>query len=198
MVNPQTQRFSAATRLVHWLAAALFLVAFALGLAVRAVAPAPAAFGIYRVHAVLGLVILLLLMARVYLALRHPRPAAMPHWPGWMRALSGTVHVLLYLLPFVLVASGLGMTLLTPLGQIAFFGGAGAWPDVAAIPPGDAHLVAAIAFAAAFVLHLAGALYHQFWLRDGIFARIGLMAAPEVAVPAADAAARRAAPPMAG
>ncbi len=198
MVNPETNRFSRATRLTHWLGAVLFLIAFALGMSVRALAPSAAALGIYRVHAVLGVAILLVMLLRVYLAFRHSRPGPAPDWPRWMRALSGSVHLLLYLLPFVLVASGLAMTLLTPLGAIAFFGQSGAWPDLGAIPPAAAHLIAAIAFATAFALHLAGALYHHFRLRDGLFSRIRLGAQRHDAAPDHGRAAHHVWPPAAG
>jgi len=107
-------------------------------------------------HTIAGFVILLLMLWRVALRLRHgaPKPPESEH-PA-LRFLAGATHIAFYVLLIGMPISG----------AVAWFGGF----EV----PAAAHSLAGKALIALVVLHLAGALAHQFVFRTDVLMRMSL------------------------
>ncbi|WP_029040287.1 cytochrome b [Cucumibacter marinus] len=172
MSRPSPQTYSRTVSALHWGAVILLLIAFALGLATANTTDTALKFSLFKIHAGLGVLIALTMLVRVVMMIVHARPAAEPDWPAWMNWSSKAVHLALIALPLLLVLSGMGMSALTPLGQMALGGDVSSWPVTDDLPPRLGHFGISRIFAAAFVLHVAAALYHEFWRRDRVFARI--------------------------
>lgn len=172
MPSSHAQTYSRTVSALHWGAAILLLLAFGLGLATANTTDIALKFTLYKVHAGLGTLIALTMLVRIVMMLVHARPAPDPEWPNWMIWSSKAVHLALIALPLLLVASGMGMSALTPLGQMALSGDISSWPVTDDLPPRLGHFGISRIFAAAFILHVAAALYHEFWRRDHLFARI--------------------------
>lgn len=160
-----------ALRWLHWLLAPMVAAQFALGWIAEHASDRKLALGSLQAHLQLGLLVLVLMLARVAIRLAQ----AAPHAPG---GLAGCVHALLYALLFALPASGYvgwvwmqqplelwGWLSLPPLFQ----------------PPVDdetwrarawyVHLVCAWLLAALVLGHVSAALWHQWVLRDARIAR---------------------------
>ena len=81
------------------------------------------------------------------------------------------MHVLFNIVILGMIASGIGMTVLSGAGPV-IFGGEGALPDFWKYPPRVPHGIGARLFLALLVLHAGAALYHHFVRRDGLLQRM--------------------------
>lgn len=154
---------------LHWAVAALMATAFWIALCFDdgADGPGPA---LLNLHALCGLAVLALSLARLAWRLGHPPP---PGLGGPMARAARWVHAALY-----------GLTLLVPaLGLAALsLGGGGINFGLAVLPAlvakrpawsetvGDIHQALAYGLVALAALHVAAALYHHFIRRDGVLA----------------------------
>lgn len=168
-------RYGAVAIAIHWISALLILVMFVSGLrAANAVDPA-AKVALLRAHAAIGVSVLVLTLARIawwFWADTKPAPAA--GMPRWQERLATTVHVLFYVVILGMVASGFGMVLLSGANLVLFGDAPGPLADFWNYPPRVPHRLGAILILILFVLHLGGALYHQFVRRDRLLARMGV------------------------
>lgn len=127
-------------------------------------------------HKSIGLTLFAVLLLRLLWRGFNPRPAHLPNHKRWELGLAGVVHVLLYLLLFVIVLSGYLIS--TETGQgISFFG----WFEVPALitgltaqadRAGLVHYWVAIAVLVMAGLHALGALKHHFIDRDDTLRRM--------------------------
>lgn len=150
--------YSRAQIALHWITAALILWQFvgngAISQAWRAVRQGaeatlgPAAWS----HILAGAAVLVLVVWRI--ALRRMRGA--PPAPGAapVRLAASVAHLALYLLLVGLAVSG----------AVAWFGGVG--------PAMGAHKLMKTLLLALVGLHVLAAIWHQFWLRDGLMERM--------------------------
>lgn len=101
-------------------------------------------------HITLGVTVLALALWRIVLHLREPSPPR----EGLVERGAEAIHWLLYALLVAIPLAGL----------IAWFGSSEA--------AGEVHEVLTSALLWLAGLHVAAALYHQFWLRDGLLRRV--------------------------
>lgn len=110
--------------------------------------------GAALVHFVMGTLVLATAVVRTVVRRMSGVPDATPESPEWDRVLSHWNHRLLY-----------AMLWITPiLGGAAYLMGSEA--------AGEAHEIAKTVLLVLVVLHVLGALYHQFVLRDGLIRRM--------------------------
>ena len=89
---------------LHWLVAALVLVVFPMGAVIKFVKD-DVKLDFYAVHESLGLLVLLLMLARLAYRIRNPVPL-MAELPAPMRRAASTVHWLLYAALIAMPVSG--------------------------------------------------------------------------------------------
>ena len=159
---------------IHWLLAALIVAALALGALVMAKIPNsdPMKIGALRGHMIGGSAILIFMIIRLFVRVHtaRPDPASARH-PALDR-LAWTSHRLLYVLVFAQAASGALMALHFDLPDIVF-AGYGALPvDFWSYPARAVHYAVSRLLMVLIALHVAGALYHTFVLRDGLLRRM--------------------------
>ena len=128
-----------------------------------------------NVHALLGLALWMVLIARFWWRRRHAPPAPFENLGALSRGLSGPVHFVLYALMFVTPIVGLvtfvyhGRILDFGLFQVNF----GIASNRAIFhPTEDLHGYLAYALFGLAGFHALVALWHQFILRDGLLARM--------------------------
>ena len=167
-------RYSRGAILLHWLMALLIVWVGTLGLLHDSWPKHTQAFWI-NIHALLGLALWLLLFARLGWRFRHAPPA--PAKGGGLLAwrLAGAVHFSLYAL--LLVIPLIGIVTFVYHGRVFNFGLFELDPGVKknrAIfgPTEDIHGYLAYALFALAGLHALAALWHRFFLRDGVLARM--------------------------
>src|SRR5271170_785138 len=168
------RHYAPAAILLHWLMFALVVIVGVLGLLHDSWPKESQRFWI-NFHAILGLLLWSLLIARVLWRIRH-KPPPLPASIGPLaRRLSGLMHFVLYLLLFVTPI--VGIVTFIYHGRVFDFGlfkvDLGIKSNRAIFhPTEDLHGYLAYAIFALAGCHALAALWHQFVLRDGLLLRM--------------------------
>lgn len=151
----QRTRWGQIARILHWVSAVLMLAALPMGLFV-AVLPVSAERGQFLdAHIGIGLVLIMLLLARLAAQQASPGPAS-PN--GAARLNKAALYLLLAALPVT------GLALASATGAPVL---GSALPAGVPLPPARAaHGWASALFAAAFAAHAGAVVWHHFVLRD--------------------------------
>ena len=171
-----TERHHLVIRLLHWPIAALVLAALVMSsFFMPTAADGEAALrGALLRHMSTGALIALLMTSRLLVRGKVRRPTALSSGMDWADRLAATIHPLLDILVVLMLMSGVGMAVAADLPAAVFTGHASLPHDLAALPLHAVHAFIAKMLMAALALHIGGALYHEFVLRDRLIQRIGL------------------------
>jgi cytochrome b561 len=158
----------------HWIMAVLIVVVGILGLLHDSWPKGTQAFWI-NIHALVGLLVWVLVMARLWWRITHRPPALPPESGEFSRRLSYPAHLLMYLL--LLVIPVLGIVTFVWHGRVFDFGLFRLDPGVRrnrAIfhPTEDIHGYLAYALFALIGIHVLAAFWHHFLRRDRLLARM--------------------------
>jgi len=124
-------------------------------------------------HMGVGLIILVLMIARLAWRLTHPVPALPSEMPGWQQFAAKAVQWGLYGAVFFMVIVGVGIAAVAPYGADAFGFVPLNW--IAPANEGLHHTLEEIHEALRFVIillflvHAGAAIYHAVAKRDGVF-----------------------------
>lgn len=177
-MNESAGRYSRGAIILHWLIA-LLIIGNVVGASVAEDMPREDAMVIMGSHKAIGILILLLTVLRIIWRLTHRPPPLAESLKAWEAALARVTHSLFYILMIAVPVAGWGLHSAFSQGKpVSIFG----LFDFPALPVGsdkptiglfnDLHELTATAMIVLVVLHLAGALKHQFLDRDGTLARM--------------------------
>jgi cytochrome b561 len=175
-MNPLPTRHHPALVVLHWLLAALLLLALAMGTFVLKEMPnaSPDKIGALRGHMVVGIAIGALMLVRLLVRWRSRSPAAALTGNQVLDRLGKVAHMGLYLLVFAMAASGMATALQAGLPEIIFGGSGTPLPEsFAAYPARWVHGAVATLLLILIGVHVAGAGYHQVVLKDRLLSRMG-------------------------
>ncbi len=161
------KRYSPLWVTIHWLVALLFFAEIYLGLTSVALPPQEKA-PILRLHMPIGITVLVLMLVRLYLRWRTPRPEDATTGNAFLDSVARGVHHALYLLAFLMPLSGLALSARYGLPSIVFQGQGSIPVD---LNPG-LHGLFFFLSALLILIHIAAALYHQFIRKDNLLARM--------------------------
>ena len=168
--------YGSVAKTLHWviffLVAAQFVVAWSMPPIKRGVVPET----FINLHMSLGVLILLVVVARLLWRLGHPVGGASEGGPAWLAAAARLTHVTFYVLLIVLPILGWAAAsardwdvrpfelaslprLLPPRNRLGFLAG-------------DVHTFLSYTLLALVGLHVAAALYHHLVARDGVLQRM--------------------------
>lgn len=171
-----TQRYTRSAIFLHWALALLLAFQLSLGWRLEDIPRGYAGFTAFQLHKSIGILILALTILRIAIRLFRPRPPLMAD-SAWARTLAHAVHLGLYgfmlgapLTGWVIVSTSkiklptllFGTIPLPHLPLPAAFNG----------PSAEAHEILGFIGVALFVLHVAGALRHQFAKHENILGRM--------------------------
>ena len=171
-------RYAASSRWLHWLTALLLLFIIPLGIWIAYFEPADEGFKLrlYNLHESLGVLVFVLVLARLVNRFLNPPPPLPPDLPAWMRLAAHATHLGLYLLLVLMPLTGFLATNAWGF-PLALF-------DLLPIPSpvgkdealakvlSFLHGCGAIAIGLLIVGHLAGVVHHTFVRRDGLLRRM--------------------------
>ena len=169
-------RYHPALRTMHWLIAVLVIAALLLGTFVMA--PLPNSdpgkrFMLFK-HMAVGLLICLLTVMRLLIRPQTRRPAPMYSGISLADRIVPYVHRIFDVLLLTMMGSGVAIAVACRLPAVVI-AGRGVLPATFSTLPAHAlHVFVARVLAGFVALHVVGALYHQFVLRDGLLARMSL------------------------
>lgn len=170
----QALRHSLAIRVLHWAVAFMVIAALVMSTFIMARIPDddPEKMASALRHMSVGLLICLGTLARLFWRRRSKRLPALSSGMGWADVLAGIVHRGLDLLVLTMILSGAAMALQTGLPLLALRGEP--FPSgLTTLYAFTVHRLGAWVLGGALLLHVGGALYHQFILKDGLLSRMG-------------------------
>jgi cytochrome b561 len=175
MAEPRN-RYSTVSLTLHWLIAAL-VVTQVLLIAAHDWTEGPISREFVQIHKSVGLSILMLTLGRLGWRIANPAIPLPEAMPRWQKILARATHVLFYVL--LIAMPLLGWAASSAGGREIHWFGLFEWP---LLPIGggremagqlmDLHEIAAKALIALVVLHILGALKHQFINRDNVLHRM--------------------------
>ena len=173
MQKSTPKKYGAVAVTVHWLTALLIAGLLISGNRMDGMADPAAKAQLLMIHAPVGVLIGLLTLFRIFWWWRFDRkPEAVGTTPAWQERAAQGVHVLFYVVILGMAASGIGMMVLSGAGDIVFGGAPGPLPDFGNYAPRASHGIGAKVMIALLVLHAGAALYHHFFLKDGLIWRM--------------------------
>ena len=172
----QGRRYGPTAQWLHWITVLLMLAIVVIAWQMVEIPRNTPARGLYvTAHKSIGIVILVLTLARLAWRARHAAPPLSPGMPGWMAWLAKANHVLLYV---VLLGMPLAGYLHSATGAHAgsFFG----LFELPALPRNDAvsdallavHLAGQWLLYAVVALHVLATVWHVAARRDGTLERM--------------------------
>jgi cytochrome b561/polyisoprenoid-binding protein YceI len=177
-------RYSRTAMLLHWGIAAALAFQMGLGEAFESTAKGKAMFDLAQFHKSIGITILLLSLIRLAVRFVKPRPAAVGD-AGWAARLAGVTHFGLYAFMILAPLSGWIMISASKSTIPTYLFSTIPWPDfpfVAGLAEGAKHNVHEISETAhaiiaklglvLFLLHVVGALRHQYLLKQPMIERM--------------------------
>ncbi len=169
------KRYHPALVALHWITMLLLFAALlggSLNMAPMANSD-PEKLEILRLHMIIGNVILALMVLRLGIRLRSQHPPSVNTGNLLQDKAAGLAHIGLYLLVFVMIASGWATALAADLPAILFGGSGAALPeDFYEFAPRLVHRIGFILLSLLIGLHIVAALYHQFVQKDHLLARM--------------------------
>jgi cytochrome b561 len=133
---------------------------------------------LYDGHKILGLVILLLVVARLIYRLAHGAPPDEPTLQPWEKLVSNATHWAIYAL--LIIVPLLGWLAISYYGPFAPFGirlpSLAAQDDARATQMFFAHMVAAYVLIVLLAMHVGAALQHYLIKKDGVLRRMWVRA----------------------
>jgi cytochrome b561 len=172
-----SSRYRLSQRVLHWLTALLVLATIPAGLTmVQEGLARPTQDALFVFHKNAGVIIFLLVVARIVYRIANPAPPLPASVPRWQKGASHAVHGLLYVLLLVMAISGYirvnagGFPLegLDALGAPRFVPRS----DELAETAKSIHAVVKFPLIVLIQLHILAALYHAIVRRDGVFSRM--------------------------
>ncbi|WP_299847011.1 cytochrome b/b6 domain-containing protein [uncultured Roseovarius sp.] len=168
-----SEKYGTVAVTIHWLSAVLILAQLGSGFRAASMVDSAAKEAILTFHAPLGIVILVLTIARLLwwkFADRKPDPVAGD--PAWQTGAAKAVHVLFYIVIIGMVASGIGMMVASGAGEILSGAVDAPLPDFSKVLPRAPHGLGARLMVGLLVFHAGAALYHHFIKKDGLIWRM--------------------------
>lgn len=175
-MSTEVKRYHPALIVLHWLLAVAILLAIVFGCFVlddmtndNIHKP-----GLLRMHMTLGGLILLFTMVRLVVRARSAKPAPLVSGKPAMDKLAVGIHHLLYTLTILAALAGMALSYQADLFAILYQHVGKLPKDFDEFSAHGVHGLLALSLLGVAVLHVAGALQHQFVLKDGIFSRMSL------------------------
>lgn len=176
-MQPKQDHYRTPARWLHWSVALLVLAMLPVGfLMVQQGLSRPVQNALFLFHKNTGVIVALLVVARLLYRWRNPPPPLPRAVPAWQRLASTWTHRLLYLLIVLMPvtgyirvrAGGFPIEMLDSLGIGTLLPRSEALANAAK----SLHYAGAWALAALVALHIGAALQHALIKRDGVFQRM--------------------------
>ena len=170
--NDLTQKYSKATRRIHWLSFIGILVLIPLGLFMEELEYGEQKLNMFQLHAIIGAVVLLLTIFRIFVFFKHPRPPHLKTGSSFNDKLAVWIHYSFYIVLIPIFISGI--TILIQSGLIEAFksGDYKLMPEHIDLPATSGHWFFAMLLIFLIVLHIVGVIKHYLLTKENTIKRI--------------------------
>jgi cytochrome b561 len=169
-------RYTSIAILLHWVMAALILVAWSIAIAIDDMPLSPARISWLSWHKWLGMTVFFLVIFRILWRATHAAPPLAIAIPAWQEKVMKLTHIALYLL--MLAIPLVGWLMSSAKGYTVNYFGLFELPDLVDMDKAFGHLLKEIheflanGLMALVGLHVLAALKHQFIDKDGLLSRM--------------------------
>ena len=172
-------RYPTSLRVLHWFIATLIIAALIMGTFVMAHirnSDPSKLFALIK-HMLVGGLILALTLLRLFIRPKTRRPTPMLSGITLADRIVPYVHRIFDVLVLVMIGSGIGIVVLSGLPGIIADGNLARLPEsFHNLPMHTLHVFVGRILAGIVVLHVCGALYHHYFLKDGLLSRMSIAA----------------------
>jgi cytochrome b561 len=168
------KQYSTRIAVVHWLTLLLFIAAVYLGHALDEIEVAKDKMSLYPAHFIIGDLVLILTLIRVYFLRKDGKLAPMEGGSAIANKVAAGIHHLLYFLLVALPVTGIIMISTTGLIDALKLNDASKLPDLEKFAIHEVHAILVGILVLTIGLHVLAALYHQFILKDNLIRRMAI------------------------
>jgi cytochrome b561 len=173
MLKSRPDHYGSVAVSIHWLSTILILVLLVTGFQAADALDSATKAAFLRFHIPVALSVLLLTAFRIVWWWRFDsKPIPVEGSPIWQARTATWVHVAFYVLILGMVASGIGMMIISGAAPTIFGAPGAELPDFTDYLPRAPHGLGARLLVALLVFHTGAALYHHFIRRDGLLRRM--------------------------
>jgi len=165
------KQYSKRTALLHWLIFALIIAAFFLGHQLDESRDTTRKLAMYPTHFLIGDLVLLLVILRIYFRKKDGEPAPANSNP-LLNKIAAATHALLNLTTIAVVISGMITVATSGLIEALKRNDPDLIPDFEHVAAKEVHELFIGLLLLLVVFHAAAALYHQFVVKDNLLRRI--------------------------
>lgn len=165
------KQYSQRTAVIHWLIFVLFIVAFFLGHELDESKDAAQKLSMYPLHFIIGDIVLLLVLLRIYFRKKDGEPVPANANP-LLNKLAAATHALLNVSVIAVAISGVATVAMSGVIAALKAGDPSLIPDFHHVNAKEFHelFIGIVLLLVAF--HVAAALYHQLIVKDNLLRRI--------------------------
>ncbi|NHZ86865.1 MAG: hypothetical protein GWP19_13490 [Planctomycetia bacterium] len=171
-INDLSNKYSLANRITHWLTALGIFTLIPLGLIMHEMEVSADKLSLFRTHTIIGIVILLLTLFRVYLYFAHDCPPQIKTGSNFTDKLVGWVHNAFYFTLLLITFAGLAINISLDLINIYRSNDVSQFPVDIEVLSAEVHETLYIILAILIVMHVAGVLKHIIFKKENIIKRM--------------------------
>lgn len=165
------KQYSKRTALIHWLVFLLVIAALFLGHELDESKDAARKISMFPVHFLIGDLVLLLVLLRIYFRKKDGEPAPANANP-LLNKVAAATHVLLNLSLIAVAVSGIATAVTSGVIEAIKKGDPNLVPDFGKVDAKEFHELFIGIMLLLVAFHVAAALYHQFVVKDRLLRRI--------------------------
>lgn len=169
--NDLTKKYSKGTIVIHWITALLILTLFPLGKYMEGLHPEEK-MGLIKIHAILGIIVLILTVVRSFLFFKRKRPADLKTGSKFNDKLAIWIHNIFYFILFAIAFSGISTMILGGYGEALQSNNFRLIKDRADIAPLKPHGIMALIMMLLLVMHVIGVIKHYIFTKENTLKRI--------------------------
>lgn len=172
----EVKRYHPSLIVLHWLLAIAIFAAFVMGAFVLddMKNDAPQKMQLLQLHVIGGISILILTLVRLIVRVQTEKPAPVVTGNPKMDKVGTGVQHLLYLMSFLAALSGMALAIKSDLLNVLFKHVGSLPADFEGYAAHNVHGLMAFGLILLTLVHVAGALKHQFILKNGMLSRMSL------------------------
>lgn len=171
MQNDLTKKFSKTTRVTHGITALLILALFPMGKYMEGL-EISGKMGLVKIHAILGILVLILTIIRTISFFKHERPADLKTGSKFNDKLAVWIHNVFYFLLFGIAISGIATMILGGYGEALKSGTIDMVKAHSEIPSLKPHGIMATIMMILLIMHVVGFIKHLILKKENTLKRI--------------------------
>lgn len=158
--NNLSEKYSKGTIIIHWLSFLLIIALIPTGIIMEDMEPGVAKINLLRLHALVGVIVFVLTLVRVWFFFRHKRPSKLETGSTIHNKLVVWIENSFYYLLILLCITGIATIVMGNLGEALQSNDASLLPKSLDIPPLYVHKASAMLLIILLLGHIGGVINH--------------------------------------